>query len=250
MPPATLRPRSIPELLDATFEVLRLHYVDIVSIAAVLWVPAILVMAVRSPLWQLLGLVLYMVANAATVGAVVILVSGTYLGQQTTIADALRGAFARLGALVGTALYQGVLVLLGLILLVIPAFIFFAWVFAMPMAVVLEGRSVSDAFSRSKELARGNVGRILLTLGVTWLITVVVSAAFGLVAGTLFAATGTLASSLASSLIRGIGSILVAPLFSAVATLLYYDLRMRKDGFDLEIMARELGTVTAPVPTA
>jgi hypothetical protein len=35
-----------------------------------------------------------------------------------------------------------------------------------------------------------------------------------------------------------------------VWTLVYYDLRIRKEGFDLEIMSRELGGDTAPLPAA
>jgi hypothetical protein len=37
-------------------------------------------------------------------------------------------------------------------------------------------------------------------------------------------------------------------LLTVVSTMLYYDLRIRKEGFDLEIMARELGNAPAPLP--
>ena len=36
------------------------------------------------------------------------------------------------------------------------------------------------------------------------------------------------------------GSVLLEPFRIAVMTLLYYDFRIRKEGFDLEIMAEEL----------
>ena len=42
----------------------------------------------------------------------------------------------------------------------------------------------------------------------------------------------------------------IYPLLAVVSTLLYYDLRIRKEGFDLEIMSRELGGVPAPLPAA
>jgi hypothetical protein len=35
-----------------------------------------------------------------------------------------------------------------------------------------------------------------------------------------------------------------------VSTMLYYDLRIRKEGFDLEIMSRELGSDVTPLPAA
>ena len=38
----------------------------------------------------------------------------------------------------------------------------------------------------------------------------------------------------------------IYPLLAVVSTLVYYDLRIRKEGFDLEIMSRELGAAPAP----
>ena len=40
----------------------------------------------------------------------------------------------------------------------------------------------------------------------------------------------------------------IYPLLTVVSTMLYYDLRIRKEGFDLEIMSRELGGSATPVP--
>ena len=36
-------------------------------------------------------------------------------------------------------------------------------------------------------------------------------------------------------------SLFVYPVISCVFTLFYYDLRVRKEGFDLEILAKQLG---------
>jgi hypothetical protein len=35
--------------------------------------------------------------------------------------------------------------------------------------------------------------------------------------------------------------LIIYPLYSVGGTLLYYDLRIRKEGFDLEMMARDMG---------
>lgn len=40
------------------------------------------------------------------------------------------------------------------------------------------------------------------------------------------------------------------PLFSVGGTLLYYDLRIRKEGFDLEMMAQDLAGETPPAAPA
>jgi uncharacterized membrane protein len=44
--------------------------------------------------------------------------------------------------------------------------------------------------------------------------------------------------------------VLAYPVLSVVATLLYYDLRIRKEGFDLTMIARELGEVEDSVGDA
>ena len=51
-------------------------------------------------------------------------------------------------------------------------------------------------------------------------------------------------------------NVLTVPLYSIVAILLYYDLRIRKEGFDLELLASELDAGSrqitqqfTPIPT-
>lgn len=43
-------------------------------------------------------------------------------------------------------------------------------------------------------------------------------------------------------------AVLVTPLTSVVATLVYFDLRIRQEGLDLQIIARDLGTGGARRP--
>jgi hypothetical protein len=52
----------------------------------------------------------------------------------------------------------------------------------------------------------------------------------------VFIHAGTALTTLGGNL----ASLLIYPFFTVVITLLYYDLRIRKEGFDLEIMATEL----------
>jgi hypothetical protein len=48
----------------------------------------------------------------------------------------------------------------------------------------------------------------------------------------------------AATLLAARVSRLVYPLISCVFTLCYYDLRVRKEGFDLEVLGRQLGLVS------
>jgi hypothetical protein len=50
-------------------------------------------------------------------------------------------------------------------------------------------------------------------------------------------------SSLVAVLLGGIIQLLIYPLFYCVLTVAYYDLRVRKEGFDLEVLASTLQSV-------
>jgi hypothetical protein len=122
----------------------------------------------------------------------------------------------------------------------------YARIFAVPMVIVLEGASIGQAFSRSIALTRGSVWRVM---GVFMLVFVIFAAVFALV---LFATTMLLSQvPRFMTIYNVIGTsvnIFAYPLYTVFITLLYYDLRIRRDGFDLEIMAKELTGAPAVGP--
>jgi uncharacterized membrane protein len=138
---------------------------------------------------------------------------------------------------------------LGFVLMVIPGIILAVGLAVAIPAVVLEsGRSASGALSRSWELTRGARWRIF-GLGITLfvLLYVPVVAISGLVAVLIprGAAVGFGASSTATIVALAIGGVVqlfIYPLFYCVLTVTYYDLRVRKEGFDLELLASSLQT--------
>ena len=54
------------------------------------------------------------------------------------------------------------------------------------------------------------------------------------------AGTGTGGSGLVAVALAGVVQMLIYPLFYCVLTVAYYDLRVRKEGFDLEVLASTL----------
>jgi hypothetical protein len=108
-------------------------------------------------------------------------------------------------------------------------------------AVVLEGLGPLAALGRSRRLARGHYGRItllyLLGIAATLLLGKLLAMVAALVApGSAF--LGTLAEMLAT--------VLAMPLSWVSFVVLYYDLRVRKEGLDLERLAdRVLGDAAA-----
>jgi hypothetical protein len=80
-------------------------------------------------------------------------------------------------------------------------------------------------------------------LVVTGLLVYLVSGLPQTIATYLFQATTVsynLSSQIIPDMIAQIGAMLAMPIQLAVNTLMYYDLRVRKEGFDLELMAQQL----------
>jgi hypothetical protein len=136
----------------------------------------------------------------------------------------------------------------GLIVLFMPFALWFLLyaalrTFAMTSAVILEKLGARSALVRSWRLSKGCTWHVFFSLGLAWTLYFVI----------VLIAT-VIGQMLLSPMMVGIlGSILIIPIYpllSVVSTLLYYDLRIRKEGFDLEVMSRDLGTAAAPLPAA
>jgi hypothetical protein len=123
----------------------------------------------------------------------------------------------RLGALlVGTIVYS-IALGFGMLLLLVPGLLVLSrWSLIVPV-IVLEGESAREARRRSSSLVRGQTGRVLWVLVVTFVFVGVASA---LVAGSLFWLPGTVGAWLAGVLAVS----LLTPFEAHVLTVLYYRL--------------------------
>jgi hypothetical protein len=258
VPPVALRPRSTTELIDAAVQLLRHHYIELVTVSAIFVIPGLLVGVLFAPHLQpgqmpnLLNLLIFVVLGLAagsfslmSTAAIVLVVSDSYLGREVSIASAVQRVIHRVGSVFGASFLQSLAIGFGFLLFIVPAFIFAAWFFAATAVVVIEGKTAVAAMSRSKALAAGSVGRILGTLLLSLIIVIVIQIVVGICLS-LLASLLHMGASI-SSLITGIANLLIYPFVTVVITLLYYDLRIRKEGFDLELMATELGH---PAPSA
>lgn len=115
--------------------------------------------------------------------------------------------------------------------------------FAIIPAVVLENIGPSAAMTRTLQLSRNSAPHILFSLGLAFFLYFIFS-------GIISALGVTLLTPAMAGIIGALLIIPIYPLLTVVSTMLYYDLRIRKEGFDLEIMSRELGTDATPLPAA
>lgn len=187
--------------------------------------------------------------------------SESLLGNTVSVGQAYRAGFRRLGRilLLGGAMFIPLIPLFMLILIGWPFAIYLAisWMFAAHI-IILEGERVFRSMGRSRYLVRGHWWRVLGIVVVIWMITSIVQSVFGfLVAPFSFASAGSGPSTLfvavttvVTVILQTAATIVVSPITYCCFLLLYYDLRVRKEGFDLELMAQEMIATPRPAGSA
>ncbi len=127
---------------------------------------------------------------------------------------------------------------MGALLFLVGALSFVARYFCINQAIILEQRSAMQAFTRSTALSRDRKGHILGTL----LLVIVIYLLLGIGVAML---GGLSSSEVVREVLTTTYVIVAYPLFAITETLLYYDARIRAEGFDIEVLAGALG---APPP--
>ncbi len=252
-----LRPLTVGEILDTSFSLYRRHFTALATVALVCTgAPLVLRLFLEAGGGIFSNLVLALlygislvVLNLVATGATVFIVSESYLGRPISAREALNRATPYIGRILVCSLLMTLVIGLGFLLLLIPGVILAVGLALAIPAVVLEPRSsASAALSRSWELTRGARWRIF-GLGVTLLVLlyIPVIAITGLLAVMLPQASGASFGSASVSTVAvlagaGLVQMFIYPLFYCVLTVTYYDLRVRKEGFDLELLASTLQT--------
>jgi uncharacterized membrane protein len=252
-----LRPLSVGEILDTSFSLYRRHFGALATVSLICTgLPLVLRLFIEAaggmfnniPLSLLYMLSLVVLSLVAT-GATVFIVSESYLGRPLSARAALNRATPYMGRILLCSLLMAFVVGLGFLLFVIPGIILgVGLALAIPAVVLEPARSASGALSRSWELTRGSRWRIF-GLGITLLVLlyVPVVAITGLLAvmiphGSSPAIVTTSFATIIALAIGGVVQLFIYPLFYCVLTVTYYDLRVRKEGFDLELLASSLQT--------
>jgi len=169
-------------------------------------------------------------------------ISEHYLGNDISVGEAYKSVTPKIWTLMGAGILVSLVVFGGMMLLIVPGIIFSLWFALTTPAIIAENTKAKEAMGRSRELARGNLGKIFSVL----FLTSIIAGIIGMIISVPFAIFSRLAGpGVFSTVVSQIGSIsgniLAAPISAAAAILLYYDLRIRKEGFDLEMLANEIG---------
>ncbi|MFL5563244.1 MAG: hypothetical protein ACJ79K_17395 [Gemmatimonadaceae bacterium] len=238
-----LKPRSGVELIDASFQFLRENFALLFTTTAVTYTPIALAeyLAARDPasvgpvlVARLVTWVFASMAQAATIE----IVATRYVGESITPADALRAVWKRLGTALAITFLYGLLIGIGTVFFIVPGIYFATKYFAAMAAAMIEGKASTPAFERSGQLTDGSKWRLFRIFALTLLIY------FALV-GASAGIAGTLMSPPTASLVARLLMAITNPFLFTLVTLTYFDLRIRREGLDLDFLM-----TPAPAPTA
>jgi hypothetical protein len=167
------------------------------------------------------------------------------MGGQPTIRKVYRVAWHKFGAAFLASIVIGAALFAGYLLLVVPAVFVALEVCLTLSAIVAEDVGAFKAISRSHELISGYRGRVFVAWLVCYAVSTVVSYALVIppFMGVMFYIPGgSLPGWLIAILILAyfLAVTVPAPLLAIVLCLIYYDARVRKEGFDLQRLLDEL----------
>lgn len=248
-----IRTMSLAEVLDTSFRILRDHFVPIVGISAILNVPVALGQsliqveaeagaAASVPLLTLaFGLLSFGLVSPIVGAAITHVIGEVYLGREAKVGESFRMALRILIPLVGTTLLMSVLMVGALLLLILPGIWFMLGVMVVTQVMVLERSFGMTAIRRSLELMKGNRGRVFLIVFVVTLVSLVLNFAFGLAAASLPWLGG---------LATGISGAVTGAFTSVALVVLYFEIRCRKEAFEIEHLARLVQASSGASPAA
>lgn len=274
-----LRPLSIGELLDRTFSLYRNNFVLFVGIGAIPQLLIVLLVivgagavgvgavATRGPMGAVTGALVavpfvifgYVGAWALSQGAATYALSQRYMERTATIVESYRFAMKRFWPLlllvvtifciVGASFIVGILALIvGSVIGACLAMCFCS--LAVPV-MMLEGRGVMDSLNRSYRLAKTDLGRVFLVMLVAVAIQyaaiyLALIPSFALMIVFSQNQTALLWINLLSNLVQVTAAAVAAPLLPIGFALTYYDIRVRQEALDLQMMMAALGPAAAP----
>jgi hypothetical protein len=281
MPLADVGPLTFSELLDRMFSIYRNYFLILLAIAGT---PFVILFVAGALMGGVVGGIFALAPNASRIGVapasglialliiplvIAILIcavlasTGTVaavwdiqLGRKPGIRASYRVAWRCLWPAIAAAILSGLAVMAGFILLIIPGIIVYLALSLTNPIIVAEDAGGAESLGRSWELTKGYRWKILGAVFVTSAISTVITYAIQiplLIASALFVAKNSgpplwfTMIQLAGSLL---GNVLGAPLLAIALCLIYYDARVRKEGFDLQRMIDALPQAGASVPPA
>lgn len=240
-PPAPLplppKPLGLPELLDKAFTAYRRNFVFFAAIAVLCMLPDLIV----EMIWgsgSLLGATRLIFAPYA-LALLYISATQVVIWNEANLKAVMRAALQRYVPFAGLVIAY-ILAALGLIIFPLGIWLFVLWAPAAP-ALAAEPINPNAAIRRSTQLVKGVWWRCFLTMATVLILVGFVAFIMAASAGVAMSFVPGLSEDVSLMLV-GSASLLAASLATPLApiafSLLYVDLRVRKEGFELDYLAK------------
>ena len=141
-------------------------------------------------------------------------------------------------------LLGGLIAVIGFIFCIVPGvYLYISFVVAVPVLLTerLKGRK---ALSRSRALVKGRWWSVFAVVLIGGILTSVVSGALSALDGVVAVKSddpSSIGAIVVAFLTGTVASMVTTPLTAAIATVIYIDLRVRHEAFDLQLLAGQLG---------
>lgn len=263
--PVPLRPLSSAERLDGALRILKLAPATVSALVLVAVVPvellaALLVRDEDASLVRVLfgatiatltddgsgagatGPLLFVVLDAVVLAWVAVglagLVTGWHVGRRDATGEVLRAAATRLPAIVGAVLLVKAAEAVGIVVLVVGALLPMTWFAVAAPVLGAEQAGPVTALRRSFRLTRRHLGSVFGTCALSAGVALVLRASLSTLGG--FYVDAGLPGEWVTVTVLGIAvRVVVDTLVAGAAVLTYLDLRVRREGLDIELAATD-----------
>ena len=262
--------RGLGDIISETFVIYGSHAKKFIILVAVIHLPVALLttIPIDSRIFDIILNIINFITLTFAYGAAIFAVGQHYVAEQVSVSRCYTRVLWRgksvliLGAVQAAlgAMFLAVsellieterLLILPVALILLGAMLLYViYITTAAPAVIVEGYRSLSALRRGFALARETELRIFFNLIVYSLVAlglmIVILLPF-LIVATITAAgeEPTLVSSIAVTVGTILASIIVLPVTYIPATLLYYDLRVRKEGYNVSRLSEEMGVATA-----
>lgn len=272
----SLRPLGIPEVIDAAFKLMRRNARTLFTIAAVVLLPLGVIeyflslfieSAIPAPrlipesappevaleilledlgplfLAGMLTAILSVLAQAVVQLGSVEAIAEVYLDKEPNWKTSLGAGLKRVPTGIGAFFIAIVPLTVGFLLCILPGiWLAVMWSMVVPVLAV-ERLGPGASLGRSWKLVKNRFWPVLGVLALSFLITLVIQSVLSAVVTASFLFSGSINIEI-QALVNTFSRILVTPFTATVTAVLYFDLRVRQEGFDLERMAAAIGQPT------
>jgi hypothetical protein len=275
-----LKPLTLGEVLDGSLTIFRRHFLLFLKLGIVaLWLPVAITIYVSLAGGQQQHLALSFLAKIIQYFAGLFLsasairvISDAYLGHEPQFGDAISLGASKIWSLFVAGIAKGIIVggiaiLIGIVVAVtIPSmagggsgaaafilllallgggwfaiFVLCGYAVTTPVVVLEHLASATDSLGRSWALTKGSRLKIFGIFSVAFLIVFLPILVFAVLAAVV--KPESVISGQAFEVLAAAMPIILTPLLSCVITLVYYDLRVRREGFDLQVLSEQLSTL-------